>query len=87
MEPNINEDKNSVRETDILASLRKLYHRMNQRQLVLRNRFGKDLMQLPMVWVIVLLVLALIFQVLPIIAIAAIILLLTKHQFILQNRL
>jgi hypothetical protein len=87
MEPNPNETKNSVRETDIFAGLRTVMNRVNQRQLVLRNRFGKDVMQLPMVWVIVVLVLALIFQVLPIIAIAAIILLLTKHQFILQNRL
>jgi hypothetical protein len=86
MEPNVNETKNSVRETDILAGLRNLCSRMNQRQLVLRNRFGKDLMQLPMVWVIVILILALIFHALPIIAIAAVVLLLTKHQFILQNR-
>jgi heme/copper-type cytochrome/quinol oxidase subunit 1 len=87
MEPDPNETKNNVRETDIFAGLRTVMNRINQRQLVLRNRSGKDLMQLPMVWVIVILVLALILQVVPIVAIAVIVLLLTKHQFILQNRL
>lgn len=86
MEPNGQENKH-VRESDIFAGLRNIISRMNQRQLILRNRHGKDLMQMPLAWVIIGLVVAFLFHVLPLVAIAVIVLLLTKHQFIMQNRI
>jgi Domain of unknown function (DUF4342) len=77
--------KSTVSDTDIFAGLRNIWQRMNERHLVLRNRVGKQLMQLPVVWAIALLVLAFLFHVIPMVAIAVIVLLITKHQFILTQ--
>ncbi len=82
-----NSNKSTINEKDIFAGIRSTCSRMNQRQLVLRNRVGKKLMQLPLVWVIIGLVLAFLFHVIPLIAIAVIVLLLTKHQFILTQNI
>jgi hypothetical protein len=83
MDPN--SEKSTVSETDVFAGLRTMFQKLNQRQLILRNRNNKKLMQLPLVWVIVGLVVAFLFHVLPLVAIAVIVLLLTKHQFILTQ--
>jgi hypothetical protein len=85
MDPN--SEKSTVSETDVFAGLRTMFQKLNQRQLILRNRNNKKLMQLPLVWVIVGLVVAFLFHVLPLVAIAVIVLLLTKHQFILTQNI
>ena len=85
MDPN--SEKSTMSETDVFAGLRNMFQKLNQRQLILRNRNSKQLMQLPLVWVIVGLVVAFLFHVLPIVAIAVVVLLLTKHQFILTQNI
>lgn len=79
------QDNKPSNETDIFGGMRTMFGKLNERQLILRNRTGKQLMQLPLVWVIVGLVVAFLFHVLPLVAIATIVLLLTKHQFILTQ--
>ncbi len=86
MDPIQDNNKSTLNETDIFAGIRNMFSRLNQRQLILRNRTGKQLMQLPLIWVIAGLVVTFLFHVLPLVAIAVIVLLFTKHQFILVQK-
>jgi Domain of unknown function (DUF4342) len=70
---------------DIFASLRDGFKKINQRQLVLRNKAGQNVLRLPLVWAIVIGLVSFAIQIVPIVIIAVIIALVTKHQFVLEH--
>lgn len=83
--PEESKSKSTVSDTNIFAGLNKMWQRINERHLVLRNQVGKQLMQLPVVWAIAIMILAFLFHMIPLIAIAVVVLLITKHQFVLTQ--
>jgi hypothetical protein len=70
---------------DIFKSLKDAFKKVNERQLVLKNKMGSSVLRLPLVWAIVIGVVSLAIQLVPIVVIAVIIALVTKHQFVIEH--
>jgi hypothetical protein len=71
---------------DIFKTLKDAFGKVNDRQLVLKNKLGNSVFRLPLVWAIVLGVVSIALQIVPIVVIAVIIALVTKHQFVLEHK-
>jgi hypothetical protein len=71
---------------DIFKSLKDAFKKMNERQLVLKNKAGSSVFRLPLVWAIVIGIGSFVFQIVPIVVIAVIIALVTKHQFVIEHK-
>jgi hypothetical protein len=70
---------------DIFKSLKDAFKKMNERQLVLKNKAGSSVFRLPLVWAIVIGAISFLIQVVPIVVVAVIIALVTKHQFVIEH--
>jgi Flp pilus assembly protein TadB len=70
---------------DIFKSVKDAFKKVNERQLVLKNRAGSNVFRLPLVWAIVIAVVSFVIQIVPIVVIAVIIALVTKHQFVIEH--
>jgi hypothetical protein len=70
---------------NVFAAVRDAFKKLNERQLVLKNRAGDKVFRLPLVWAIVLALLSFAIQIVPLVVIAVIIALVTKHQFVLEH--
>jgi Domain of unknown function (DUF4342) len=70
---------------DFFAAVRNGFKKVNERQLVLKNKLGENVLRLPLVWAIVILLVSFAIQVIPVVVIAVIIALVTKHQFVLEH--
>ncbi len=70
---------------DVFKSLKDAFKKMNERQLVLKNKAGSNVFRLPLVWAIVIGVVSFIIQIVPIVVIAVIVALVTKHQFVIEH--
>ena len=71
---------------DLQAFFRNLLKRGNERVLELRNPQGSSVFRLGVTWAVLLGVAALVMRLLPIVAIAAIVLLVLKYQFIVVKQ-
>jgi Flp pilus assembly protein TadB len=70
---------------DIFKSLKDAFKKTNERQLVLKNKTGSSVFRLPLVWAIVIGVVSIAIQIVPILVIAVIVALVTKHQFVIEH--
>jgi Domain of unknown function (DUF4342) len=70
---------------DIFKSVKDALKEINKRQLVLKNKLGVSVFRLPLVWAIVLALLSFAIQIVPIVVIAVLVALVTKHQFVIEN--
>jgi Flp pilus assembly protein TadB len=70
---------------DVFKAISDAFKKINERQLVLRNRAGQNVLRLPLVWAIVIVLVSFAIQVVPILVIAVIVALVTKHQFVLEH--
>jgi Domain of unknown function (DUF4342) len=70
---------------DIFKSLKDAFKKINERQLVLKNRAGISVFRLPLVWAIVLGFFSFVIQLASLVVIAVIIALVTKHQFVIEH--
>ena len=72
--------------SDIQTFFSNLLKRGNERVLELRNPEGRSVFRLGVTWAVVLGVAALLMRLLPIVAIAAVVLLVLKYQFIVTKQ-
>lgn len=70
---------------DFFTAVRNGFKKINERQLVLKNKMGENVLRLPPVWAVVILLVSFAIQIIPIVVIAVIIALVTKHQFVLEH--
>jgi Domain of unknown function (DUF4342) len=70
---------------DFFTAVRNGFKKINERQLVLKNKIGENVLRLPLVWAIVILLVSFAIQIIPFVVIAVIIALVTKHQFVLEH--
>ncbi len=70
---------------DIFKSAKDAFKKINEHHLVLKNKTGSSVFRLPLVWAIVLAVVSFAIQIVPIVVIAVIVALVTKHQFVIEH--
>lgn len=70
---------------DFFTTVRNGLKKINERQLVLKNKMGENVLRLPLVWAIVILLVSFAIQIIPLVVVAVIIALVTKHQFVLEH--
>jgi hypothetical protein len=70
---------------DVFKTIGDALKKLNERNLVLRNKTGQSVLRLPLVWAIVIGLVSIAIQVVPIVIIAVIVALVTKHQFALEH--
>jgi Flp pilus assembly protein TadB len=70
---------------DMFKSLKDAFKKLNERHLVLKNKAGSSVFRLPLVWAIVLGLVSFVIQIVPIVVIAVIVALVTKHQFVIEH--
>ena len=70
---------------DVFTTIRNGFKKINERQLVLKNKIGENVLRLPLVWAIVILLVSFAIQIIPLVVVAVIIALVTKHQFVLEH--
>jgi Flp pilus assembly protein TadB len=70
---------------DVFKSVKDVFKKVNERQLVLKNKAGSNVFRLPLLWAIVIGVVSFMIQIVPIVVIAVIIALVTKHQFVIEH--
>jgi hypothetical protein len=70
---------------DFFTAVRNGFKKVNERQLVLKNKLGETVFRLPLVWAIVILLVSFAIQLIPLVVIAVIIALVTKHQFVIEH--
>ncbi|MGL4610879.1 MAG: DUF4342 domain-containing protein [Trueperaceae bacterium] len=66
---------------NVLKTLQDGLRNINKRQVVLNNRMGQSMLRLPLLWAIIIGVISFLLQIVPILVIAVIIALVTKHKF------
>ncbi len=83
-----NQKKDTVSSTldDIFKSVKDAFKKVSERQLVLKNKAGSSVFRLPLVWAIVIAVVSFMIQIVPLIVIAVIVALVTKHQFVIEHK-
>lgn len=70
---------------DVFKTLKDAFKKINERQLVLKNKAGSSVFRLPLVWAIVIGIVSIAIQIVPIVVIAVIVALVTKHQFVIEH--
>jgi hypothetical protein len=70
---------------DVFKAIGDAFKKVNERNVVLRNRAGQNVLRLPLVWAIVIVLVSFAIQIVPILVIAVIVALVTKHQFVLEH--
>lgn len=70
---------------DVVKILKDAFKKINERQLVMKNRQNSTVFRLPLVWAIVLGIVSIAIWVVPIVVIGVIVALVTKHQFVIEH--